>query len=176
MGTVTGEEPKTTIVWDTCDVLDAAVKEHMVALGKDDEDTEEEVREVLAEDEDLLRISYEDHLEDLQAALDGFNPDNLPYFVEVNNFGWLRMSGTCVISDEITAGKLLHKILPNCECSYTIRVYDDRITIQNSHHDNPTGTEMYTITLMGLCDVCGLPIPPDGEEIDTKFTVCRGCE
>lgn len=63
--------------------------------------------------------------------------------VKVQNFGWRN---TCGTSTGLSTENALAKILPNCECSFKIRVDGKRLMIDNSHHDSPVGGEIYTIT------------------------------
>jgi len=85
--------------------------------------------------------------------------DNVRYwFCEVSNFGWRGLRGykafsihTYDKSDRSVGIEFLQSILPNTDCTFYI--YDDwegfGLTIDNAHHDAPTGGEMYYCAPMG---------------------------
>ncbi len=88
-----------------------------------------------------------DYLTDaLTTFIQAVHPDG-DWHAEVENFGWQSRSG----HKDFSAGDgetLLRELLPETEC--TFKVWFDKeekkITIDNAHHDKPTGGEMYYVT------------------------------
>jgi len=66
------------------------------------------------------------------------------WLASVENFGWRHLSGGKNFKAS-TGGELLNAVLPRTECSFKIYVTKKGITINNAHHDAPTGGEMYYI-------------------------------
>ncbi len=79
----------------------------------------------------------------LTTVLDEINPDGL-WYVEVENFGWRNLSGLKIFKSS-HGRHFLSEILPECECTFKIFRDGNTLTIENYHHDSPTG-EWYTIT------------------------------
>ena len=98
---------------------------------------------------DILLGAFQKWIDELikNTSLDGF-------LCTAKNFGWRNSSGIAEI-DTTNALGILSKILPDCECTYTIFNYKDYFEIQNAHHDSPTGNEWYILTPAYSCDLCG---------------------
>ena len=63
--------------------------------------------------------------------------------VAVENFGWANRSG---FAEGLTTKFALTEILPDTECTFSVKFNETRIVINNAHHDKPTGGEIYVIT------------------------------
>jgi len=63
--------------------------------------------------------------------------------VEVKNFGWANRSG---FAKGLTTKFALTEILPDTECTFSVKFNETHIVINNAHHDKPTGGEIYVIT------------------------------
>lgn len=73
---------------------------------------------------------------------------------QVNGFGWRNLNGIKTFK-AVNGAQLLQKVLPETECSFSISI-DTRkktISINNAHHDKPTGGEIYTIRPMTIKEV-----------------------
>ena len=82
-------------------------------------------------------------LEDLDAWIKEHNPDGL-WEAKVTGFGWQNLSGDKEFKAE--DGKtLLHELLPNADCTFNIYDEGDHLSMENAHHDSPTGSEWYRI-------------------------------
>jgi len=78
--------------------------------------------------------------------------------VEVSNFGWKKSNAIKYI--HVKDGEdLLYKILPNTECEFEFHYNQENksIEIRNYHHDNSTGSEVYTVTATKKGDVGHIP-------------------
>jgi len=84
---------------------------------------------------------WDNLLEDLSEYLKEMNPKG-SWFIIVKNFGWLKKDGQKSI--KIKNGReFLQKVLPDCECVFSIYSDGKRLKIENAHHDSPYGDESY---------------------------------
>lgn len=86
-----------------------------------------------------------DHVADaLTDALNDINPGSTQYTSRGENVGWQNTHGTTTVT--LTDGRdLLQKLTPDSDWYLTATIYDDRIVLDLSHHDSPTG-ETHTLT------------------------------
>jgi hypothetical protein len=118
-------------------------------------------------------LEQEDEWEYLVGELDEFiekhNVDG-DWYATVSGFGWQSTDGEKWFSTN-EGRKFLQEVLPNTEC--TFKVWLDKetgvITIDNAHHDKPTGGEIYTIKPVSdsRCVICQ-------HELDEQ-TTCQNC-
>lgn len=96
------------------------------------------------EEDTDIDFEWECFLEDLNELLKEINPDGY-FYCKVSNFGWRNQNGYAYL--QIKSGKeLIQKVLPNCDCSFNIFRENNKIKIQNYHHDSPMGNEWYELT------------------------------
>ena len=88
----------------------------------------------------LSNTLEEDHeyFNDMVSALCGDRFD-----CKVYNFGWQGLDGEAF---DLKSKNAMAEILPNTECTLDATPYEDRIEVNNSHHDKPCGGEVYIIT------------------------------
>lgn len=97
-------------------------------------------------DQDSLEFEWDCITDRLTEFIQKVHPDG-DWHCEVNNFGWRHQNGY----KDFDAGdgrKLLQEILPNTDCTFKVWLDEEakKITIDNAHHDAPTGGEMYYVT------------------------------
>jgi hypothetical protein len=97
------------------------------------------------EDPDSASFAWDDLTEELTRFIQAVNPDG-EWSCEVRNFGWRHQDG----HGEFSAGNgltFLRKVLPRTECTFKVWLSEDdkKVTINNAHHDAPTGGELYFI-------------------------------
>lgn len=97
-------------------------------------------------DQDLYDITWQDLCENLTSLMNRINPDHCEWHCTVRNFGWRRLNGYKDFKAE-DGSALLQAVLPNTECTFKIFDNGDHIGLANSHHDAPTGGELYTIEI-----------------------------
>lgn len=87
-------------------------------------------------------FAWDDLVEELSEILKEKNP-SARWLVRVEGFGWRKLNGEKVV--ETNNGRVfLSEILPKTDVSFTI--YDDgegKLSINNFHHDSPTGEWYY---------------------------------
>ena len=100
--------------------------------------------------EDIEQHEHDFEWENLTGELTDFmrliNPDGLEWHAEVKGFGWRGLDGEKGFK-ALTGEVFLSELLPNTENSFKI-YFDEKerkITINNAHHDKPTGGEMYYV-------------------------------
>lgn len=87
---------------------------------------------------------FNDACDALTAMLDDLNPDSDTYHSHGENVGWRNQHGTTTLT--LTDGRdLLQKLTPNADWNLTATLHDDRLTLDLSHHDSPTG-ETHVLT------------------------------
>jgi hypothetical protein len=128
------------LVWDTCDIASRQSK-HLVEIGE--VDNEEKGFELACQDSDLLTFEWESLTECLTETLNSFNSEG-HWRADVENFGWLNQQGYTEFEAD-NGSDFLNNILPETDCTFRLFLEDERILIQNFHHDSPAGNEWYTI-------------------------------
>ena len=98
------------------------------------------------EDSEDASWGYEFLTDSLTDFIQKIHPDG-DWHCVVEGFGWRNIDGY----KDFDAGdgvKLLHEVLPRTECTFKVWLDEKakKITIDNAHHDKPTGGEMYYIT------------------------------
>lgn len=101
------------------------------------------------ENEDSQEFGWECLTDELTHFIQRVHPDG-DWYARVENFGWQSLDG----EQKFSAGdgvRLLRAILPNTACTFKVWLdeKEKKITINNAHHDKPTGGEIYTITPQG---------------------------
>jgi hypothetical protein len=71
------------------------------------------------------------------------NPDG-DWRATVTGFGWRNLDGEKEFHAE-DGQHLLWAVLPNTECTFNIYDEGDHLSMENAHHDSPTGGEWYHI-------------------------------
>ena len=144
--TATKEKPWSR--WDISELtqqhIDFLVEE---AEAGEEPITREEACERAYEDSCFIDDWWNDFLEDLwDNALEVINPGHW-WKASVENFGWRGLDGNCPPFKADDAAMFLHRILPDCDCTFNIFIDEKtkKIRIQNFHHDSPTGNEWYFI-------------------------------
>ncbi len=132
---------KAILTWDESEIMDELVNDR---LENDNEDklTADQIREEMYQS-NPLEFEWEYFLEALEERLQKKNPDGY-WRAEVKNFGWRGLNGGKYFKAE-NAQDFLHAILPNCDCTFKIYNNGKGLSIQNWHHDSPTGNEWYYI-------------------------------
>jgi hypothetical protein len=102
---------------------------------------EDKVLEDIFNDSCFFQNQWDDLYETLTESLKEMNPKG-SWFVIVKNFGWQKLDGQKSIQIE-TGREFLQKVLPDCECMFSIYSDGKRLRITNSHHDSPYGNEAY---------------------------------
>lgn len=92
-----------------------------------------------------------------------------PILIETNSIGWQNRSA--------------YKIVDFLELDSALSINSDfridwylegiELTARRWSHDEPTGTGLFTFTVLKSCDVCGEPIHPDAH--NGKFGLCIDC-
>ena len=99
------------------------------------------------ESESDREFEWEHLIECLTTFMKEINPEGELWYATMENFGWRHLNGEKTF-DAGEGEKLLQQLLPRTEC--TFKVWFDKeakkITIDNAHHDAPTGGEMYYVT------------------------------
>jgi hypothetical protein len=95
------------------------------------------------EDDEYDRdLAWEDTTDYLTEILKDKNPSG-KWHVEVENFGWRKMSGSADIVAK-DGREFLQKILPETDCYFKIYEHGDvSLIINNAHHDSPDWSEHY---------------------------------
>ncbi|MGW8178174.1 MAG: hypothetical protein ACWGQW_05310 [bacterium] len=90
--------------------------------------------------------AYEDLTSELTLFMKDINPDG-QWRALVENFGWMNQNGHASITAH-NGVDLLQGVLPRTQCTFKVWMDKEgkKITIDNAHHDKPTGGEMYYIT------------------------------
>jgi hypothetical protein len=140
------------VSWDTLDVTNAEVEHRQENWENFYEDyascpSEDEIRNDVNSDYDIFQIHHDEMTYDLTELMNSLNPDSDSWDAEVHGFGWRNLDGTAKIEVE-DGSELLSRILPDCDCTYYVYVYqneDGRIglAINNYHHDSPMGEWYY---------------------------------
>ena len=100
-------------------------------------------------DDDISEMAHDEEWEDLTSSITAFmqkvHPDG-GWRAEVAGFGWQSLNGYLDF-DAGDGKKLLQKVLPDTENTFKVWLDEEAktITINNAHHDKPTGGEIYTI-------------------------------
>lgn len=111
------------------------------------------------DDSSYTEEDYQDMLFELGTAALKLNPSDRLWNASVSNFGWRHVDGQikrpfkAYDKDPVVVGRtILSKILPDAECFFSISVdYRKRLlSINNAHHDAPTGGEIYTVKPLTL--------------------------
>lgn len=140
---MTGEEGTPLLVWDTCEIVDNAVRYRMEGLDPKDRALELEIRKSVCSDTDLFRYEWDALCEELTQLMQ--RRKTTQWRAEVHNFGWRKRNG--VTEFEATTGQeLLEKVLPRTDNTFKVFTVGDEIQINNAHHDAPTWEEWYFIT------------------------------
>ena len=128
---------KPCLIWDT----------YEIARGQAEYLVDEEG---LSEDEAWAQATtdfeWEYLVESLTEIMSKLNPQSLPWTVGVVNMGWRNWCGDKFITAE-NGQELLDAILPNTDCAFKIFIDEmsKTISINNFHHDSPSGNEWYHI-------------------------------
>jgi hypothetical protein len=93
------------------------------------------------EDADESSFAWDDLIYELMEILKKKSPTG-NWHIEVKNFGWRNLNGEKDFHVD-NARAWLCNILPDTQCKFKIHNYGRGLAIQNFHHDNPTGNEMY---------------------------------
>jgi hypothetical protein len=91
---------------------------------------------------------WADLLWEIQAHIDAVAARyKLPYHwvAVVQGFGWRSLDGETPMFSAREAAEIMHKLLPNTECSFKIRFTRTGFLMDNSHHDKPCGGELYEL-------------------------------
>lgn len=136
------------IRWSTFDVI----KNHAAFLCEEDPGLSEgEAFEKAASDPEIFSFEWEWLLESLQEKLEEYNEKGKPWHILGVGLGWRNLDGEMILETN-NSQEFLEKILPNCDCTFNIYTSDDdrRISIQNFHHDSPTGEWYYVAVAQSL--------------------------
>lgn len=92
----------------------------------------------------------DEEFEEMTAAITAFMQkvnESGHWHVEARNFGWQHKDGSMDFV-ALDGRQFLRGVLPNTDCTYKIWLNEaeKKITIDNAHHDAPTGGEMYYAT------------------------------
>jgi hypothetical protein len=140
-------ENKPVLSWDTCDIAQNQAQ-FLIEQAQDEglTLTEDQAFNDACEDQDLYDFEWRDLCENLTDIMNRINPEGCDWLCKVANFGWMHRNGhkTFRAND---GKKLLQEVLPETDCTFKIFDHGDHITINNAHHDAPTGGEIYTIEL-----------------------------
>ena len=95
---------------------------------------------------DEYQFEWDFMCKELTDFMDKINLDG-DWHCTVENFGWDNRSGYQDFST-CDGANLLSKVLPSTECTFKVWLDEEgkKITIDNAHHDKPTGGEIYVIT------------------------------
>ena len=94
-----------------------------------------------------LDFEHECMRDEITAWIKKHNPDG-DWRAEVTGFGWQRLNGYKDFHAE-DGQHLLWAVLPNTDCTFNIYDEGDHLSMENAHHDAPTGGEWYTIRPRG---------------------------
>ena len=164
-------EEQPIIVWDTCAITQGQA-EFLVeqAMENGETLTKEQAFNDACEDGDVISMAWDDETSYLTTIMEDINKEGA-WYVEVNNFGWRHLNGFKYFRAD-DGQDLLHKLLPQTDCTFSIYRRKDEATgqehlvINNAHHDAPCGGEMYYIYPAVECEKCG--------DITQKENICAG--
>ena len=110
------------------------------------EQVEKEVFPEVCDDYTIISDAFDYLTETLTEEMKALKDYNGEWYATVSNFGWREMNGEKKFPADC-GQELLHQILPRTECTYRIFKLEDGsgFSIQNFHHDSPTGNEWYKI-------------------------------
>lgn len=131
------------LVWDTCEIVDNAVRYRLEELDPKDRVKELEIRRAVCEDSDLFRYEWDALCDELTAMMRVHRATR--WRAEVHNFGWRKRNGVTEL-EAATGQELLEKVLPRTDNTFKVFTVGDEIHINNAHHDAPTWEEWYFIT------------------------------
>ena len=147
----TDTTPSHFLSWDTAEILQTHAK-YLVKTGE--AVNEEQGWTMASEDQFVLETEWDNLLFALTEKLNEINPDGY-WHGEVENFGWRNISGHKDFEAD-NAQAFLSAILPQTDCTFYIYIDEahpfKEITIQNYHHDSPTG-ESYTIVACAAIEI-----------------------
>jgi hypothetical protein len=93
--------------------------------------------------ENDIEWEWENTEEEITELLEEINPNGF-WYCTVKNFGWRKTSGEAYL--QFTNGRdFVIKVLPKTNCSFNIFREENKLKIQNYHHDSPTGDEWYEL-------------------------------
>lgn len=106
---------------------------------------DEKAFHMACEDGDASQWEWSDLLDNLGEALERMSADG-HWYCEASNLGWRHRSGYLffTLKEAGSAKEFLRKVLPDCECTFTVYTCGDHLEMSNAHHDAPTG-ESYTM-------------------------------
>lgn len=135
-------ERKKLLEWNTLDIAQGEAEYFAEIMGVFPSLDEDELFNKALEDTDLFTQEWDFLCDHLTELMEKCNPDGC-WYIEAVNFGWRNLRGhqRC---QALTGEKLLERVLPKTDCTFTI--YDDAgggFAIQNFHHDSPTGEWYY---------------------------------
>lgn len=122
--------------WDTFKISEYHVNELMQQQGIDEDTAWGE----LHKDSDIFECEWEWFIESFNEFIETFKADQ--WDVRVENFGWQNRCGTGEVAG-IDGEHLLRNILPKTDCTFSIYKTGDGFSINNFHHDSPTGEWYY---------------------------------
>ena len=94
---------------------------------------------------DEMEWGWEDLTSRVTEFIQKVHPDG-DWRAVVTNFGWQNQNGYSDF-DAGDGSKMLQAVLPNTSCTFKMWLDEEAktITINNAHHDKPTGGEIYVI-------------------------------
>lgn len=146
---------KPLLSWDECDIVDQEAKyrmDHLEDFNYDKDISERDIRNELWDDSIFWMDTYEYFYESLTDILRQKQKRyaNKDWYVSMHNFGWRGIDGYKILTAD-TGEDFLMGILPKCECTFHIYNHGrGGLSINNFHHDSPTGAEWYYANLLSL--------------------------
>lgn len=183
------EEQKPVLTWLPNEIAEDEARSRVeMALDQEDEpaglstaEFDERVQDELSEvylSSDYLESEWESLCEELTCLMNEVNPDENLWYVQMDNFGWRKLSGAKTFRAS-SGTELLREVLPQTDCYFKIYHPDGHIAINNAHHDSPCWKEMYHIYPAGECWECCEVFPkseltkPDSEQVGSFL--CPAC-
>jgi hypothetical protein len=129
------------LVWDTCEIVDSAVRYQLEQCAPAPQ-SEAEIRKSVCCDTDLFRYEWDALCEELTRVMS--ERKTTRWRAEVHNFGWRKQNGVQEL-EAATGQELLEKVLPRTDNTFKVFMVGEEIHINNAHHDAPTWEEWYFI-------------------------------
>lgn len=134
--------------WDEDEIIEAEVKyqlEEQKAEPEEPQRTEDEIRKQTYEG-DTLAWAWDDFEENLTELINKISPEGY-WSASVQGFGWKGLDGEKTFFAD-NASDFIHAILPQTDCTFYIYKTRHGLSINNFHHDSPTGKEWYYLEPM----------------------------
>jgi hypothetical protein len=136
--------------WDVSDIVDNEVRYRLENWEagtwgiESDEPDEEAIRNAVYNSSYFFEDEWQFLIDALNEFLGEHDFLNEPLLATVRNFGWRMQDGFKIFTAK-NAKEFLWGLLPNTDCTFFIHFKDGELSIQNYHHDSPTGNEWYYV-------------------------------